>query len=112
VELDESSYPKMSKKGRAMGILAVVLKTRGAKLRKFNIHVEDYMDIIELRKEYFHQTDEVFKKENNPKKAFKELNRVNNLYLKHFQERWDYHILERFCQMQQIHNVIQRKRYE
>lgn len=91
--------------------LKAVLKYRGEKLRKFNIHVEDFLDIIDLRVKCFEEIDEILRKNPNAAKAFKELKRINGLYTEQFNNRWNSDLLNRFCKMHRINNILQRKIY-
>lgn len=99
----------MYEKGKTMGRdLKEILKLRGNKLRRFNLHIEDFIDIIDLRNKCFEEADKIFRNETSAKKAYKELSRINMLYLGQFQNRWSEEVLKNFCEMQKIHNVLQR----
>lgn len=91
--------------------LKTVLKFRGEKLREFNIHVEDFMDISDLRVECFEKIDKILQKESSVTKASKELKKISSLYIEQFKNRWSEDLLNRFCEMHKIHNILQRKPY-
>jgi hypothetical protein len=114
VELDESSNTQMYEKGRTMGRQITVkqaLKKVGPKLQG-RIHIEDWIDIQNERKAYFNETDIVMKLlHDKPTQCYRELARLGAVNRVQFESRWKPAIINAFCQIEGVFDILQRKPY-
>ena len=94
--------------GRKTSNLIKILKTK-RKLLGNKIHIEDYIDILEKRNEMFLVAEHLLETYYmQPNLLFKELSISNKKYLAEFEKRWNKNVIDAFCDVENIHNIIQR----
>lgn len=94
--------------GRKSSNLIRILKTKKKALGN-KIHIEDYIDILEKRKEMFEIADHLLESlHTQPNMLFKQLSINNKKYLGEFEKKWNKNIIDAFCDIENIYSIIQR----
>ncbi|MEY3920477.1 MAG: hypothetical protein RL634_238 [Bacteroidota bacterium] len=87
------------------------IKRTGRRL-KGKIHIEDWIDIQEIRTRFFQESEKLIKELNEkPNTLFKELARLSILYKQNIENRWNSDVLKAFCNAENIYNVLQKDKY-
>jgi hypothetical protein len=114
VELDESNDTKMHEKGRTMGrpiTIKQAISKVGSRLQG-KIHIEDWIDIQNERIAYFNETDLTMQlNHDKPTECYKHLARLGAISRAHFEKRWKPDVLNAFCQIEGVFDILQRKPY-
>ena len=94
--------------GRKTSSLIKILKAKKKALGN-KIHIEDYIDILEKRKEMFEIADHLLESlYMQPNMLFKQLSINNKKYLSEFETKWNKNIIDAFCDIENIYSIIQR----
>lgn len=94
--------------GRKTSSLIKILKAKKKALGN-KIHIEDYIDILEKRNEMFLIAEHLLETYHmQPNLLFKELSISNKKYLAEFEKRWNKNVINAFCEIENIYNIIQR----
>jgi hypothetical protein len=94
--------------GRKTSSLIKILKAKKKALGN-KIHIEDYIDILEKRKEMFEIADHLLESLHmQPNMLFKQLSINNKKYLSEFKTKWNKNIIDAFCDIENIYSIIQR----
>lgn len=77
------------------------------------IHIEDWIDIQNERKNYFNEVDITLKSlHDKPNECYKTLIRLATINRIIFKNRWNEKIIENFCDIEGLYDILQRNKNE